>query len=207
MTYHHGNLRKTLLDRAAEIIAEKGVEALSLRQLARDVGVSHGAPARHFKDKAALLNALAHEGHLRLTIALDAAVEAVGIDPLARHNALGKANIKFALRNPALYSTMNHPDVLKQADEKLSAYNFAQLHLVQTSASDAREAGWLPDQDPLTVFAFSTAAAIGAAHILTSRHGSDFFGNTDLEKLADQIIDIVIPPSLKALKTLQEVKP
>ena len=206
MTYHHGNLRQTLLDRAAEIIAEKSVEELSLRQLARDVGVSHTAPARHFKDKAALLNALAHEGHLRLTIALDEAVEAVGIDPLARHNALGKATIKFALRNPAFYSTMHHPDVLKHADEKLSAYNFAQLHLVQTSASDAREAGWLPDQDPLTVFAFSTATAIGAASLLTSSHATNILGNIDVEKLADQIIDLVIPPSIKALKAPQDTK-
>ena len=206
MTYHHGNLRQTLLDRAAEIIAEKSVEALSLRQLARDVGVSHGAPARHFKDKNALLNALAHEGHLRMAIALDEAVEASGIDPLARHNAMGKATIKFAIRNPAFYTTMNHPDVLKHADEKLNAYIFAQLHLVQTSASDAREAGWLPDQDPLTVFAFSTAAAIGAANLLGSHHGTNFFENVDVEKLADQIIDVVIPPSIEALKALQDAK-
>lgn len=207
MTYHHGNLRQTLLDRAAEIIAEDSVEALSLRKLARDIGVSHGAPARHFKDKAALLNALAHEGHLRMSIALDDAVEAAGIDPLARHNAMGKATIKFALRNPAFYTTMHHPDVLKHADEKLNAYIFAQLHLVQSSASDAREAGWLPDQAPLTVFAFSTAAAIGAASLLTAHNGTNYFENVDLEKLADKIIDVVIPPSLIALKTLQETKP
>ncbi|MDF1685880.1 MAG: AcrR family transcriptional regulator [Parvibaculaceae bacterium] len=207
MTYHHGNLRQTLLDRAAEIIAESSVEALSLRKLARDIGVSHGAPARHFKDKSALLNALAHEGHLRMSIALDKAVEAAGMDPLARHNAMGKATIKFALKNPTFYNVMNHPDVLKHADAKLNAYIFAQLHLVQTSASDAREAGWLPDQDPLTVFAFSTAAAIGAASLLTARHETDFFEGIDVEKLADQIIDVVIPPSLKALKALQEIEP
>lgn len=206
MTYHHGNLRQTLLDRAAQIIAESSVEALSLRKLARDIGVSHGAPARHFKDKAALLNALAHEGHLRMTIAVDAAVEASGIDPLARHNAMGKATIKFALKNHAFYTTMNHPDVLKHADEKLNAYIFAQLHLVQTSASDAREAGWLPDQDPLTVFAFSTAAALGAASLLTAHHDTEFFNKVDIEKLADQIIDVVIPPSIQALKALQDAK-
>jgi len=59
LTYHHGNLRQVLLEKAAESIRERGVGGLSLRDLARRAGVSHGAPARHFPDKAALLTALA----------------------------------------------------------------------------------------------------------------------------------------------------
>src|SRR5436853_260736 len=67
MNYHHGNLRRELLDRAAHVIAEQGVEALSLRALALELGVSHAAPARHFKDKAGLLRVLAKEGFHKIT--------------------------------------------------------------------------------------------------------------------------------------------
>ena len=54
-SYHHGNLAASILERAAEIIDEEGIEALTLRGIARDLGVSHGAPNRHFKNKACLL--------------------------------------------------------------------------------------------------------------------------------------------------------
>ncbi|HEX6446905.1 MAG TPA: TetR/AcrR family transcriptional regulator [Streptosporangiales bacterium] len=71
--YHHGSLRAALLQRAEEVLREEGVDALSLRQLARDVGVSHAAPSRHFADKRALLDALAVAGFERLTDALERA--------------------------------------------------------------------------------------------------------------------------------------
>ena len=60
--YHHGNLRAALIEQAWGLVDSDGAEALSLRQLARDIGVSHGASARHFRDKQALLDALAVEG-------------------------------------------------------------------------------------------------------------------------------------------------
>src|ERR1700690_2322989 len=64
--YHHGNLRAALLAQAEQIVRERGVEELSLRELARAVGVSHGAPRRHFPDRQALLDALAEDGVERL---------------------------------------------------------------------------------------------------------------------------------------------
>ena len=64
--YHHGNLRGALLDAAERTVRERGVQALSLRELAREIGVSHGAPRRHFPDRQALLDALAESGFERL---------------------------------------------------------------------------------------------------------------------------------------------
>ncbi|MFD7893992.1 TetR/AcrR family transcriptional regulator [Streptomyces sp. NPDC059743] len=72
--YHHGDLRTALLRQAERTLAEQGVDGLSLRELAREVGVSHGAPRRHFPDKRALLDALAEEGYERLGRRLDAAL-------------------------------------------------------------------------------------------------------------------------------------
>src|SRR6185437_10944983 len=78
--YHHGNLRRALLDAAERTVRERGVQELSLRELARDVGVSHGAPRRHFPDRQALLDALAETGFTRLGRDLRAAIEGAGDD-------------------------------------------------------------------------------------------------------------------------------
>ncbi|MGW6741810.1 TetR/AcrR family transcriptional regulator [Streptomyces sp. NPDC055025] len=72
--YHHGDLRTALLRQAERTLEEHGADGLSLRELAREVGVSHGAPRRHFSDKRALLDALAEEGYERLGRRLDAAL-------------------------------------------------------------------------------------------------------------------------------------
>ena len=64
--YHHGSLRPALLEAAERALDRGGVQALSLRELAREIGVSHAAPRRHFAGKQALLDALAEDGYERL---------------------------------------------------------------------------------------------------------------------------------------------
>lgn len=195
MTYHHGNLKQALLDRAAEVIADQGIEALSLRALARDVGVSHAAPARHFRDKKALLSALATEGYMRFSAYVTDAAEKAGSDPVARYNAMGRSVIRFALTHPAYFATFNHPDVTQEADAELLKSHKEYMEIVLLAAAEARAAGWHPDIDPLVLMAFSSAAATGAANMLSGHRGSDFFEGRDLEELAAQIINLVVPPS------------
>lgn len=105
--YHHGNLRAALLAQAEEVIRLHGVGALSLRDLARAVGVSHAAPRRHFADKQALLDALAVEGFERLGRELTAALEERRGAPFAeRVDASVRAYVRFAARQPALLDVM-----------------------------------------------------------------------------------------------------
>src|SRR4051812_36558445 len=78
--FHHGNLRAALLHAAEQTLRERGLDALSLRDLARQVGVSHGAPRSHFIDRQALLDALAEGGFQRLTDEMDAAIAAEADD-------------------------------------------------------------------------------------------------------------------------------
>ena len=102
-TYHHGNLRTALLEAAERTLADGG--ELSLRELARKVGVSHGAPRRHFADKQALLDALAEEGFARLGRALDEAVaSASSFD--ARLLAFARTYVGFAVSHAALLDLM-----------------------------------------------------------------------------------------------------
>lgn len=103
--YHHGDLRAALLDHAERVVAESGVDALSLRELARVAGVSHAAPGAHFTSRQDLLNAVAARGFARLEQALRLAKTA-SPDFLDRVHAVSLAYADFALRNGQLLSLM-----------------------------------------------------------------------------------------------------
>jgi AcrR family transcriptional regulator len=103
--YHHGELRRALLDTALAVIEREGVSALSLRDLARRLGVSHAAPAHHFPDRAALLVEIAREGFERFGVALVAAADRAPDDD-ARLAAIGRAYVAFALAHPATFRVM-----------------------------------------------------------------------------------------------------
>ncbi len=104
--YHHGNLRATLLEQAERTVRERGVQDLSLRELAREAGVSHGAPRRHFPDRQALLDALAEAGFERLGAELRSAIEGAGADFEERLHATAAAYVHFATRDAALLELM-----------------------------------------------------------------------------------------------------
>ncbi|MFR9776955.1 TetR/AcrR family transcriptional regulator [Micromonospora sp. MS34] len=111
--YHHGDLRRALLEAAVQAIGESGPAALSLRDLARRAGVSHAAPAHHFGDKAGLLTALAVEGFDLLGAALDRA----GGDLLEA----GVAYVHFAVGHRAHFEVMFSPDLYRADDPALVA--------------------------------------------------------------------------------------
>ncbi|WP_067968223.1 TetR/AcrR family transcriptional regulator [Nocardiopsis trehalosi] len=105
--YHHGNLRSAILDAAERQLRERGADQLSLRDLAREIGVSHAAPRRHFADRRALLDALAEAGFLRLGDALRTSLaEADDAFPARLHDAV-LAFARFATENAALLELMN----------------------------------------------------------------------------------------------------
>ncbi len=105
-TYHHGDLRQALIDAALELIAEKDVSSLSLREVARRVGVSHAAPYRHFADKDALLAAVAEEGFQTLTQQLKEAVQQANSEPVKQLEASGIAYVDYAIAHPSHYRVM-----------------------------------------------------------------------------------------------------
>jgi AcrR family transcriptional regulator len=113
--YHHGDLRRALLDGALATIAERGPAALSLRDVARRAGVSHAAPAHHFRDKADLLTAIAIEG-FELIAATTRSAEAQTHDLIED----GIAYIRFALEHPAHYQVMFRPDLYHRDDPRLT---------------------------------------------------------------------------------------
>jgi AcrR family transcriptional regulator len=110
--YHHGNLRNALIASAVRLIEQGGEATFSLREAARDVGVSANAAYRHFDDKSALLTAAAAGGleqlASRMLKAMDRAAESGGNErpAIARFKAVGRAYVEFALAHPELFRLM-----------------------------------------------------------------------------------------------------
>lgn len=102
--YHHGDLRRALIDAARRILESEGPGALSLRAVAREAKVSPAAPYHHFKDKSELLDAVAHEGWDELGESM--AGNGRAVSDRERVNDIGVAYVKFATANPALYRVM-----------------------------------------------------------------------------------------------------
>ena len=103
--YHHGDLRRALTEAAWELVREHGLDALTLREVARKVGVTHAAPYHHFESREALLDALAEEAFG----ALASAMEAVSLrerDPVDRLMAVGRAYIDFGRAHPERLQVM-----------------------------------------------------------------------------------------------------
>jgi AcrR family transcriptional regulator len=115
-SYHHRDLRASLLDTVTKMIAERGVEYVTMRELAHRVGVSRSAPYRHFKDKSALLAAVAEEGFTRLADSLHAIYQDNAEDPLLCLQTMCVAYVMFAIENPTHYRLMYGEEVFKRAD-------------------------------------------------------------------------------------------
>ena len=124
-TYHHGDLRRALVSEATELVAAHGPHNVTLREVARRVGVSQAAPYRHFASKEALLAAVAEESFAALTRALAAGRDAGGRDAAEQLRGLARAYVQFAVEHPSDYRLMwspiprgkSHPGLRARAGE------------------------------------------------------------------------------------------
>src|SRR3954453_21915842 len=159
--YHHGNLRSELLVASERTLCEPGAGELSLRELAREVGVSHAAPRRHFRDKQALLDALAVNGFERLGRDLDRALARAGDGFPARLAAFAQAYVRFATRNGALLDLMFAGKHRAGASESLQAAASAAFARPLALVADAQRDGEVVSGDPERVATVLFAALQG----------------------------------------------
>lgn len=165
--YHHGNLRAALLERAEEMLATTGASGLSLRELAREAGVSHGAPRRHFRDKQALLDALAENGFERLGRELNAAMGAAEGTFTEQLVVFAQTYVRFAARHPGLltlmHTTNDRPDApqLRAANDRAFAAPIALI-------ADARRRGEIADTDADRASTAVLAVLQGLAVLVTT---------------------------------------
>jgi AcrR family transcriptional regulator len=118
--YHHGDLPNALRGAAADLIAERGLGAFSLREVARRAGVSHAAPAHHFGDTTGLLTSLAKEGFDYLADSIAEAADGID-DPAERLVAVGRAYVRVGGERPGHCQVMFRTDVVDVDDPELLA--------------------------------------------------------------------------------------
>jgi AcrR family transcriptional regulator len=166
--YHHGNLRAALLACAERTLSQEGAAELSLRELARQVGVSHAAPRRHFPDKRALLDALAEDGFERLGRDLREAIEGAGEDCEARLLAFARAYIAFATRHAALLELMFAGKHRPGAADSLRAAADRAFEAPLALITEGQAAGDIVPGDPDRVAIVAWAALQGLASMVNS---------------------------------------
>jgi AcrR family transcriptional regulator len=180
--YHHGNLREALLE-AAERSLGRG--ALSLRELARDVGVSHAAPRRHFADKQALLDALAEDGFERLGRELEEAMDGAGGSLVEQLSAFARAYVRFATEHSALLDLMfagkHRDETLRAASNRAFAAPLALFAAAQASGEIV--AG---DTERVGIVALATLQG------LASLANNGMLGDTELDDVVDEAVERLV---------------
>jgi AcrR family transcriptional regulator len=193
--YHHGDLRRALIDQALRTIDRHGVEALTLREVGAALGVSRTALYRHFSDKQALLAAVSCEGFRTLRLALLEAWEqgGRGLDGFV---AMGEAYLRFAVEHPAHYRVMfgrfkessaRDPELKEEAEGAFRA-------LVDALVALQRE-GLVRGDDPLLMARFVWSVTHGIAMlVIDGQLGSGDQAGVELNRYAAERLRAALAP-------------
>ncbi|MFN8024754.1 MAG: TetR-like C-terminal domain-containing protein [Acidimicrobiales bacterium] len=186
-TYHHGDLRAALVAQGLVVLERDGLPGLSLRSVAREVGVSHAAPGRHFADVTAFLTALAASGYRELAARLAADDEE---DPERALVAAGRAYVEFALDRPQLYRLIFHAGLADTAwdDDEFRDASTAAYTALEHHVRRAIEAG-VVDRRPVADLALTLWSAVhGVCSLIIDRQLTAKGFDADPHTLADTVL-------------------
>ena len=187
--YHHGNLRAALIEAGLKALEVNDRRELSLRELARRVGVSANASYRHFANKEALLSALAAEGFRRLQAAYTKA-SAQQSRPDAGFRAAGRVYVQFAIDNPALFRLMFEHFTFIQKDPELLEASMACFQWMLNFL--AGMIGLTPNDPRVLLNALVGWSTVhGLSHLVLSGQLESIGGITD--QLIDAVVNTDVP--------------
>jgi len=186
-----------LVNVALEILMEEGIEALTLRSVARHAGVSHGAPARHFRSLADLLAEVAAAGFRTLSEAMAKAEVAVAPNspPMARLAAAARAYVDCAVANPDLFALMFRVDALDVENESFSRDAPAAFETLLEHVRNAQAAGWHPERDTMKLAGSMWVTVHGLATLWAKGGYPRVIPGASLDDALDSILDLVDDPS------------
>jgi AcrR family transcriptional regulator len=166
--YHHGNLRPALVEAALPLLATYGTTGLSLREVAKAAGVSHAAPYRHFRDKTALLEAIAAAGYARLMQACQQAEKRFSHDPQKQLTEAGMAYLLLAAENPEIIRLMFGGFSLDNCGEELKQAAQNAFQSLRKIVENGQKAGMYKKAETLDLTLASWSMVHGLSMLITS---------------------------------------
>lgn len=205
-TYHHGNLRHALVAEGRKIFEEFGATELSLREVARRVGVSVAAPSRHFKGKEELLAAIASDGFRELLEQREKTA-AEGLEPLAEAREMMSSYIRFALLHGGLFSLMIGPRILEEFrhQELLPVSSESFNYFANSIAKLALANGWRKS-DLQYLFHAAWAMEHGVAALILAQMVPRTGSGIELQKMIDFSINAFLSAVMAGPKALSAVR-
>jgi AcrR family transcriptional regulator len=193
--YHHGDLRRVLVEAAFELVGEGGVEAVSVREAARRAGVSPGAPFRHFDSRDALLAAVAEEAQRRFRAEIDRGMaEAPADDPLRQFRCLGLAYLRWARRNPTHFEVISGRRFFDHdRSAAVSSDNAEVIGLTERILKEAHARGQLGTSDLKQVLIGGRALVYGFARMAIDGHFARWgVAEAEVDRTAEAVLDLFI---------------
>ncbi|MBR1226737.1 MULTISPECIES: TetR/AcrR family transcriptional regulator [unclassified Bradyrhizobium] len=197
--YHHGDLRRVLIDAALQLVGEGGPDAVSVREAARRAGVSPGAPFRHFPSRDALMNAVAEEAQRRFRAEIEAALAEAPAStpankPLGRFRCLGLAYLRWAMRNPTHFEIISSRRFFDHDEAAgVSQDNAELIDLTERTLAEAFAQGQLRSADLKQVQIAGRALVYGFARMNIDGHFPRWgVAGADAERTAEAILDLFI---------------
>jgi AcrR family transcriptional regulator len=197
--YHHGDLRRVLIDAALRLAEEGGLDQVSVREAARRAGVSPGAPFRHFDSRAALLTAVAEEAQRRFRVEIETALAAAPADdPLQRFRSFGLAYLRWAIRNPTHFEIISsgrhfdHDRAGELSRDNAELIALTERMLVDALAQDQLR-GQLRPSDLKRLRIAGRALVYGFARMNIDGHFPRWgIAEDDIEATAEAVLDLFI---------------
>ena len=191
--YHHGDLRRVLVEAAFELVGEGGAGAVSVREAARRAGVSPGAPFRHFASRDALLAAVAEEAQRRFRAEIDKALaSAPADDPLQQFRCVGLAYLRWAMCNPTHFEVISSRHLFEHGKSAaVSAGHAEVIGLTERILREAHARGQLGTSDLKMVLIGGRALVYGFARMAIDGHFPRW-GVAEGDRTAEAILDLFL---------------
>ena len=193
--YHHGDLRRVLINAALQLVNEGGADAVSVREAARRAGVSPGAPFRHFPSRDALIQAVAEEAQRRFRAEIEQALaDAPADDPLGRFRCIGLAYLRWAMRNPTHFEIISSRRFFSHDESaEVSQDNAELIDLTERTLAEAFAQGQLRSVDLKRVQIAGRALVYGFARMNIDGHFPRWgVAGADAERTAEGVLDLFI---------------
>lgn len=197
-TYHHGHLRNAMLDAVAVIARERGLSQVSLRAVARHVGVTHAAAVHHFGNKAGLLTAFAAQGYVEMAETVLSSISAArAADGPAMLEAAGRGYFRFAVRDTERFEAMFQLDLLIPADAGFVAAREAAYALLGRAIARCRDEGFVREGEADVVSAAAWSLAHGLAALWISGRLGARTAEAEPDLLASRVLRLFVDAVLR----------